>query len=435
MSQEARVILEFHYDVVCPYAYLASTAVEDLAARAGATLVWKPVLLGGILRAVGAPDVPALTWAANRVRMGALDLYRQAELRGVPFDVNPAHPARSVEAMRLVLLADEPLRPALSHALFEAYHVTGLDISRRDVLQAVAARFGLDLAGIAAPAVKDELRARTEEAVERGMFGVPGFWLRTAEHPEGRLWWGADRMHLVEAALRGEHSRETAAPDLQRDGAVPARAGPGARSRLELFHDFSSPFSYLGATQARRIAEEHRAELVLRPMLLGALFQAIGTPIVPLQAMNAAKARYQLTDLHDWARWWGVPFAFPSHFPLRTVTPLRVALVEPAVTPALYEAAWAQDLDIGQDAVLGKVLDAAGFDGQGLIAAAQQPAIKAALRQNTEQAAELGACGAPTWRITGEDAAGAPLPEVVIWGQDRLDLVGACLDGWRPGSG
>lgn len=427
--------LEFHYDLVCPYAYMASTLVEDLATRTGAELVWKPVLLGGILRAVGAPDVPAQTWGPNKARLGALDIYRQAELHGLPYAMNTHHPVRTLDAMRLLLLASPEQLPQLSHALFEAYHVLGLDLADRDVLARFADSFGLDLAGIDRAQVKQELRERTDEAVQRGIFGVPTFWIQGPEHPQGRAWWGTDRLHLVEAALRGVRSREDAPEDLRRDGATrPVMTGHG-RARLELFHDFSSPYSYLGASQARRIASEHGAELVLRPMLLGALFRAVGTPLVPLQAMNATKARYQLQDLHDWAAWWGVPFSFPSTFPLRTVAALRVALVEPAVTPVLYQAAWVHDQDIGQDPVLCTVLDAAGFDGAALIAATQRPEVKAALRENTDLAAQIGACGAPTWRVSGEDRAGAALPEIVIWGQDRLDVVSACLQGWRPGSG
>lgn len=431
-----RPVLEFYYDVVCPYAYLASEAVEDLAARTGAEVAWKPVLLGGILRAVGAPDEPASAWAEARARMGELDLERQAALRGVPLVRNPRHPVRSLQAMRLIVACPEELRPLLSHALFEAIHVHERDVSDPVVLASIAERFGLDLADTADIRVKEELRLRTDEAVARGMFGVPAVWLRTPEHPLGRMWWGADRLHLVEAALRGVARRDDAPADMARDGAVPWRAGGRPiRARLELFHDFSSPFSYLGATQARRLADEHGAELVLRPMLLGALFNTIGTPNVPIAVMHAARARYQLQDLHDWASWWDVPFAWPPAFPVRTVTPLRAALVEPAITPVVYDALWARGLDIGDGAVLARVLDGAGFDGAALIAATQRADVKDALRANTEEAVALGACGAPTWRVRGEGLAGNPLPEVLIWGQDRLDLVAACLDGWRPPPG
>lgn len=424
--------LEFHYDVACPYAWLASCAVEDLAARVGARLVWKPVLLGGILRAVGAPDLPASAWSPARATMGALDLHRQAELRGVPFAPNPGHPVRTVDAMRLVVAAREDLRPPLSHALFEALHVLGLDLSERAVLRRYAERFGVPMEAIDRPEVKAELRSRTEQAVARGLFGVPGFWATTSAQPQGRLWWGADRMHLLEAALRGFSCREESPPDLQREGAADRPpVAPSGRSELEVFHDFSSPFSYLGASQAERIAAHHGALLTWRPMLLGALFRNIGTPDVPLAVMNATRASYTLRDLADWAAWWGVPFRFPDCFPVRTVTALRVSLLDPRAIQPLYRALWAEGRDIGQDEVVRAVLADNGLDPD-LVEAAADPAVKARLRDNTALAESLGACGAPSFRVRTATPGGPPLPDILIWGQDRLDLVGACLDGWRP---
>ncbi len=428
--------LNFYYDVVCPHAYLASLEVEALAERTGATVVWKPVLLGGLLRAVGSPDNPVADRAQARILMDAQDLLRQAALRQVPLGVHPRHPVRSLDAMRLVVSAPPHLVPPLSQALFEAYHVHGRDISDRTVLAELAGRFGLDVDPIHHPAVKQALHDRTDEALAIGAFGVPTFHARVGPDPAGRIWWGADRMHLVEAALVGIGERRQAPPALARDGAIPLPPAHGSGpARVELFHDFSSPFSYLGSTQARRIAESRGAELVLRPMLLGALFRDIGTPDVPIQAMNSVKARYMLTDLQDWARWWGVPFAFPDCFPVRTVTALRVAIVEPLVTPHLYAALWQHNHDIGDPTVLREVLDAGGFEGARLIEQTQDPAVKAALRDNTDTAVAIGACGAPTWRILGDDPTGRPLPEVVVWGQDRLDQVGACVDGWRPWMG
>ena len=103
-------------------------------------------------------------------------------------------------------------------------------------------------------------------------------------------------------------------------------AGIVAGREVEFFHDFSSPFSYLAATQIERIAAEAGASVVYRPMLLGAIFREIGTPNVPLLAMNRNKQQYYSVDLENWARWWGVPLWFLPHFPLRTVTALRVAL-------------------------------------------------------------------------------------------------------------
>ena len=84
--------LKFYYDVVCPYAYLASLRVEALAERTGAILEWCPVLLGGLYRNHQTADVPANDWAAPKVAVGAADLIREAQANGAPFNHNHRHP-------------------------------------------------------------------------------------------------------------------------------------------------------------------------------------------------------------------------------------------------------------------------------------------------------------------------------------------------------
>jgi 2-hydroxychromene-2-carboxylate isomerase len=99
-----------------------------------------------------------------------------------------------------------------------------------------------------------------------------------------------------------------------------------------------------------------------------------------------------------------------------------VAILEPKTTPDIYKAAWVDGIDLNNDEALAEVLIQAGHDGKGLIAATQDPAIKAQLRGNTEAAAAAGACGAPTIMIGSQ----------VFWGQDRLNRVGEALMLERP---
>jgi 2-hydroxychromene-2-carboxylate isomerase len=390
--------LRFYYDIVCPYAYLASLKVEDLAAKTGAEIEWCPVLLGGLFREHGTADVPAEGYAASKAIVGATDLLREAHASSAPFEPHPNHPQRTVTAMRLVTAATGDRRASITKALYTAYWVDTRDINHPDVLGPIADAHGLSLADASRPDIKEQLRHNTATAAQKGVFGVPTFEI------DGKIWWGQDRMHLVEHALGGT-------PDY-----LPQVKTTGV-GHIKFFHDFSSPYSYLAATQIRHLATNWGVRLEWRPMLLGALFNSIGTANIPIFTFGEARRAYTLRDLTDWADWWGVPFNFNPHFPMRTVTAGRVAILDPRTTPIIYKAAWVDGVDLNNDAALCDVLDEAGLDGEALISATQDPAIKAQLRGNTEAAINAGACGAPTVLVGNQ----------LFWGQDRLNRVAEAL--------
>lgn len=390
--------LRFYYDVVCPYAYLASLRVEALAKRTGSVLEWCPVLLGGLYRNHQTADVPANDWVAPKVAIGAADLIREAHANGAPFNHNHRHPQRSVSAMRLITAATGTDRVALSKALFKAYWVDGQDINDESLLNELGRAHGTSLNDARSESNKDALRSNTADASNRGVFGVPSFELNE------RLWWGQDRMHLVEQALGGSPQYM---PSPERHNV----------KKISFFHDFSSPYSYLAATQMRQLAAEWGIEIEWKPMLLGALFREIGTANVPIFTFGEARRAYLMQDLLDWASWWAVPFRFNPHFPMRTVTAGRVAIVDPSTTESIYAAAWANGTNLNDDAELIEALNDAGHNGADLVHATQNPSVKATLRANTEEAAALGACGAPTI-VVGDQ---------IFWGQDRLNRVFAAL--------
>ncbi len=395
--------ITFFYDIACPYAYIASQRIGPIAARIGAEVSWQPVLLGGIYKSIRAPQLPSQAWSPAKVAIAARDLHQQARLHGVPLHPPTHHPQRTVEAMRLLIAAEGDQRIALTHALYRAYWVEDRDLTQRSVLDEIARNNGVDPSVIDSPAAKQALMVSTAAAVELGAFGVPTFAAR------GRIWWGQDRLELMAQALTG------VPPE-------PLPVGPGGQ-RVVFFHDFSSPFSYLASTQIAAIAARQGATVVWRPILLGALFRNIGTPNVPLLAMSAPRRRHALQDLTDWAARWGVHFTFPTTFPVRTVLPLRVSIAEPAATAHLYRALWVEDRDIGDPAVVEAVLSSAGLDGPALVQRASEPAIKAALRENTDAAQEAGACGVPA----------VVIGDTLLWGQDRLRLLERILAGtYRP---
>jgi len=126
--------LSFFYDVVCPYAYLASQRVEALAERTGAEIIWCPVLLGGLYQHHETDQVPADGWAPSKAMIGVRDLHQQAKHHGTPFVLNQHHPQRTVSARRLIVGAPLSVRAALSHDLFRAYHVLDQDLNDMELL-------------------------------------------------------------------------------------------------------------------------------------------------------------------------------------------------------------------------------------------------------------------------------------------------------------
>lgn len=397
-------LLKLYYDVVCPFAYVAFIQALRLVEEEGVQLQLEPVLLGGVMKALQRPERPMDLMNPNKARLIMLDAMRQADLADIPLSYHPQHPRRTVAAMRCIHAAPQDKRIALSRALYEAYWVQNLDLADLDVLQTVVERFGVNAAEAQREAtVRDSLRQATQAAIERGFFGVPTWEI------DGWFDYGADRLPFVRQRL-GLPPK-------------PGRSADGVLRKLTFFHDFSSPFSYLASTQVKRVSQERRASLEYVPFLLGALFKQIGTPVVPIATFSEPRRQWAMRDMKRWAEAWGVPLRFPSQFPLRTVTALRVAIVEPRTTDCIYRAAWAEDRDIGEPNTLRDVLNGAGFPGAELLEATQQPERKAQLFSNTERAALEGACGAPT--LVVDDCH-------VFWGQDRIGMVEAALSGWQP---
>ncbi|MEZ4442107.1 MAG: 2-hydroxychromene-2-carboxylate isomerase [Polyangiaceae bacterium] len=200
--------VRFYFDVVCPYAYLASTQIERVCAEAGASLEHRPILLGGLFRAIGQSDDPNQGMPAAKAAMNRLDLLRWADLWGVPLSPPAHHPMRSVLAMRAVIASGDV--PRAARRLFDAYWRDGLDITDGPTLAQALDEVELPGAEIvqraASQPIKDELRARTDEAVAAGAFGVPTFVVERGI-PGGlgqtSLIWGQDRLHFVTKAIEG----------------------------------------------------------------------------------------------------------------------------------------------------------------------------------------------------------------------------------------
>jgi 2-hydroxychromene-2-carboxylate isomerase len=429
------VHLELWFDFSCPYAYLASRRAPHIARAAGVELDWRPMLLGGVFRGIGAGDGPMATLGPAKAAHNLRDMHRWAEIFGAPFQVPAAHPMRTVRALRTLLALPHSRWPAAIDAIYAAYWQRAEDITRDDVIAAALRGAGVSEADIADAqrradddAIKDELRTRTDEAIALGIFGAPA-WILRRDARAPLLLWGQDRMHWVDAALAGWD------PDAEPPPGGPRPFGTGMQgfaspSTLDVYCDVSSPFSYLGLTQLPRLAELTGVTPRLQPILLGALFRDIGQVNVPLLAMPPPKLRYTALEMARWARWWGVPFEMPTKFPQRTVTAQRLIVIAlergedlaVRVANTLGRAMWAEQRDLESDDTLRGLLADAGAPRE-WVERTQEPAIKAALAEKTAAAKAAGVFGVPTWIVD---------EKYLFWGQDRLELVFRALGGWKP---
>ena len=191
--------VEFFFDVGSPTAYLAWTQLPALCAKAGARLIYRPMLLGGVFQATGNAS-PAAVPAKGRY-MNA-DMARHAKAYGVPLAMNPHFPINTLTLMRgaagvqlrLPARFDDYLR-----GVFKAMWVEGLNMNDPAVAAKALMAAGFDLAEVMAltadAEVKAVLRATTEEAVARGVFGAPTMFVGDA------MFFGQDRLEFVRAAL------------------------------------------------------------------------------------------------------------------------------------------------------------------------------------------------------------------------------------------
>ncbi|HXZ85429.1 MAG TPA: 2-hydroxychromene-2-carboxylate isomerase [Myxococcota bacterium] len=196
--------VEFFFDCSSPWTYLAFHKIEALCRETGATLEWRPILVGGVFNAVNpsvyeqrAKPVPA------KARYYAKDLRDWARHYGLRIGQPPVFPVNSVKAMRGAFFAlERGVLPAYARAVFESYWGELEDISQDAVLEKIVDRVGLPraefFAAIASPAYKERLRANTDELIARGGFGSPTIFVDGSD-----MYFGNDRLELVRAAVLG----------------------------------------------------------------------------------------------------------------------------------------------------------------------------------------------------------------------------------------
>lgn len=193
---------------------------------------------------------------------------------------------------------------------------------------------------------------------------------------------------------------------------------------FEFLFDFGGPNSYLPHKKLPEICALTGAEVTYVPILLGGLFKLTNN-LAPLMryADTPAKRNYEMLEFDRFVKANKLPFKMNPHFPINSLHLMRGAVAAQHLgcfmpyVEAIMTAMWEDGANTGDADVVKDVLCQAGLDSAALLAKAEDPAVKAELMANTEQAAERGAFGVPTFFVGGE----------MFWGKERLAQVAEAL--------
>ena len=191
--------VEFYFDLGSPYSYLAYYRLLQIAEQQEIQIVYKPILLGGVFKATGnrSPiEIPV------KGAYSILDMQRWAEYYHIPMQMNPHFPMNTLTLMRILtgvqLLHLEKFEQVLK-LLFDAMFGTPQNLNEPTVLAEVLEPSGFSVEDIMSmvqsDVVKQKLITETEQAIQRGIFGAPTFFVGD------EMYWGQDRLHFVEQAL------------------------------------------------------------------------------------------------------------------------------------------------------------------------------------------------------------------------------------------
>ena len=191
--------LEFFFDYGSPFSFIAQSQLAGLVERTGARVIYRPMLLGGVFKATGNQS-PALEPVEPKRAHGGIDMARWVEFYEIDFRFNPHFPINTLPLMRQAHAAiEEGVFEKFHAAVWPAFWIEALDLGDADVLADVLNRSGLDAVRLteraSTPEVKASVRATTDEAVSRGAFGAPTFFVGD------QMFFGNDRLIFVERAL------------------------------------------------------------------------------------------------------------------------------------------------------------------------------------------------------------------------------------------
>ncbi|HRH73856.1 2-hydroxychromene-2-carboxylate isomerase [Zoogloea sp.] len=190
-----------------------------------------------------------------------------------------------------------------------------------------------------------------------------------------------------------------------------------SKQTLEFWFEFASSYSYLSVMRIEPLARAAGVTLQWRPFLLGPVFLSLGWNDSPFN-IYPPKGRYMWRDLARLASRYGLPLKVPSRFPRNGLLAARVALAGadeawmPAFCRAVMRANFAEDQEIAEIEVIRAILTSLELPVDAILARAESPENKQALRRQTERAGEIGLFGAPSF-VTPDGE--------LFWGNDRLE--------------
>ena len=184
--------IEFYFDVVSPYSYFASKLICEVVKKNNAILNWKPILLGGIFKAIGSPIAPGL--APEKKPYLIKDLERISNYYKIPFKMPSEFPISSLLAMRVLSSLKVNNIHFYAQKIFEAYWKDNKNIADKEVLTALIHSNSVEKANM--QEIKDKLFNNTEAAVKRGIFGAPTFFIGN------EMFFGHDRIYLLDDYLK-----------------------------------------------------------------------------------------------------------------------------------------------------------------------------------------------------------------------------------------
>lgn len=195
-------VLEFWFEFASTYSHVAAQRIDAVARSSGVSIRWRPFLLGPIFKAQGWNDSPFNIYEAKGAYMWR-DVERLSEKYSVPFHKPSAFPQNGLLAARAATAGESEIwQPEFVRGVYHANFADDRDISDAGVVRGALERSGCPdpdefLARAETSDVKERLRARTSEAIRRGIFGAPSFLV------ESELFWGNDRLEdAIEWCLR-----------------------------------------------------------------------------------------------------------------------------------------------------------------------------------------------------------------------------------------